>query len=175
MAPPLLRNVVTKGLRWRLLDAKDLVVGRVASQIAHVLQGKDKPTYAPNKDEGDVVVVVNARHVKFTGDKMKEKVYYWHTGYPGGIKQRTPEEWMKRDPTEVLRMAVLRMLPKNRLQKERARKLRLFPDGDHPFPPHLMTPFPLQPQRHQQGSSQGGGIQIVWYDSASGPASPASS
>lgn len=121
-----------KGLRWRLFDAKGQVLGRLASQIAVVLQGKDKPTYTPHKEEGDICVVVNARHVALTGDKVKTKVYYWHTGYIGGIKKRTVAEEMRRDPTEVLRTAVHRMLPRNRLRDDRMRKLRIFADDGDP-------------------------------------------
>lgn len=128
-----LRNVDVTGLRFRLIDAKGQVVGRVASQIANILQGKDKPTYAPWKDEGDVVIVVNARHVELTGNKWDQKLYRWHTGYPGGLKERTAQDQFQRAPEKILYEAVYGMLPKNKLRKERARKLRIFVDEDHPF------------------------------------------
>ena len=86
-----------------------------------MLQGKDKPTYAPHNDCGDVVVVVNADQVALTGNKLRDKLYFWHTGYPGGIKQRTAREMLEKDGTSVLREAVLRMLPRNLLRDDRAR------------------------------------------------------
>lgn len=135
-----------KGLRWRLFDAKDQVLGRLASQIAVILQGKDKPTYTPNKEEGDICVVVNARHVALTGDKVKTKVYRWHTGYIGSLKERTVAEEMRKDPTEVLRTAVHRMLPRNRLRDDRMRKLRIFPDESHPLSEQPLEKFEMPPR-----------------------------
>jgi large subunit ribosomal protein L13 len=131
-----LRGINTAGLKLRLVDAKDLVVGRLAAQLAVVLQGKDKPSYAPHKDEGDIIVVKNARHVDFTGKKWDQKLYRWHTGYPGGLKERTAKQQMYKDPTQILYNAVYGMLPKNKLRKARARKLRIFPDEEHPFANH---------------------------------------
>ncbi|KAK9810050.1 hypothetical protein WJX72_004007 [[Myrmecia] bisecta] len=128
-----LRGVNTTGLRFRVIDAKEQVVGRLAAQIALILQGKDKPTYAPHKDEGDIVIVKNARHAELTGKKWDQKLYRWHTGYPGGLKQRTAKDQFQREPEDILRRAVYGMLPKNNLRKERARKLRLFPDEWHPY------------------------------------------
>ena len=86
---------------WHLIDAKDQIVGRLATQIAHLIRGKHKPTFSPNYDCGDVVVVVNAEFVKFTGNKEKEKVYQWHTGYPGGLKQIKVCDQLKKKPEEV--------------------------------------------------------------------------
>jgi len=129
----LLRNVDLEGLRWRIVDAKGLVLGRLASHLSKLLQGKDKPTYDPSKDKGDVVVVVNAKDIELTGRKFDEKVYKWHTGYPGGLKQRTVREQWERDPTEILRKAVSGMLPKNNLRKARNRKLKIFPGPEHTF------------------------------------------
>jgi ribosomal protein L13 len=109
-----------------------------------VLQGKDKPTYAPHNDCGDVVVVVNADQVALTGNKLRDKLYFWHTGYPGGIKQRTAREMLEKDGTSVLREAVLRMLPRNLLRDDRARKLRLFVGPHHPgFAAEQLTPLEL--------------------------------
>lgn len=124
------------GLRFRLCDADGQVVGRFASQIAQVLMGKNKPTYSPNKDDGDVVVVINAKELEFTGRKWEDKVYRWHTGYPGGLKERTAKEQRERDPTEVLRKAVMGMLPKNNLRRAMARKLRIYAGPDHEFVDH---------------------------------------
>lgn len=106
-------------------------MGRLASQIARVLMGKDKPTFAPWKDDGDAVVVVNAKDVEFTGRKWDRKVYRWHTGYPGGLKERTAKEQQARKPGEVLRAAVMGMLPKNNLRRSMARKLRIYPGPEH--------------------------------------------
>ncbi|KAH7618828.1 putative 50S ribosomal protein L13 [Nannochloris sp. 'desiccata'] len=122
-----------EGLRFRIVDAKGQVVGRLASQIARVLMGKDKPTFSPWKDDGDVVVVVNAQDVEFTGRKWDRKVYRWHTGYPGGLKQRTAKEQHERKPGEVLRAAVMGMLPKNNLRRSMARKLRIYPGPEHDY------------------------------------------
>jgi len=116
---------------WHLVDAKNQVVGRLATQIVHILRGKHKPTFSPNYDCGDYVVVVNARHVKFTGRKVADKKYTWHTGFPGGIKQETVKSLLNRKPEEVLRKAVLGMMAKNTLRHSYARKLRIFPDDRH--------------------------------------------
>ena len=122
-----------ENLRFRLVDAKGEVVGRLASQIARVLMGKDKPTYAPHRDDGDAVVVINAKDVEFTGRKWDSKLYRWHTGYPGGLKERTAKDQHARDPGEVIRAAVMGMLPKNNLRRSMARKLRIYPGPDHDF------------------------------------------
>jgi large subunit ribosomal protein L13 len=87
---------------WHLIDAKGQVLGRLATQIVHVLKGKHKPTFSPNYDCGDYVVVINAREVKLTGNKMTDKVYRWHTGYPGGLKQITVERLLEKKPEEVM-------------------------------------------------------------------------
>ena len=120
-----------KGLQFRLVDGKGQVVGRLASQIAQVLMGKDKPTYNPSTDDGDGVIVINAKDVDFTGRKWDQKLYRWHTGYPGGLKERTAKEQHSRNPDAVLRAAVLGMLPKNNLRRSMARKLRIFPGSEH--------------------------------------------
>lgn len=86
---------------WHLVDAKHQIVGRLATQIVHILRGKHKPTFAPNYDCGDVVVVINAEQVQFSGNKMEEKKYYWHTGYPGGVKEIKACEQLKKKPEEV--------------------------------------------------------------------------
>jgi len=122
-----------EGLRYHLVDAKGKVVGRLASQIARVLMGKDKPTFCPWKDDGDVVVVVNSKDVDFTGRKWENKLYRWHTGYPGGLKERTAKDQHARKPDAVLRAAVMGMLPKNNLRRAMARKLRIFSGPDHDF------------------------------------------
>ena len=141
-----IRNVVTEGLRYRLVDARGEVVGRLASRLSILLQGKDKPTYQPHKSEGDVVVVVNAAEVTLTGRKMDQKKYYRHTGYVGGLVERTAREMMNQEPTFVLRKAVERMLPKNKLRREMMRKLRVFPGERHAFEEHELVPFEMPPR-----------------------------
>jgi len=143
------QNVDVSDLRWRIVDAKDQVLGRLASHLAPLLMGKDKPTYAPSTERGDVVVVVNARHVAVTGKKMERKVYRWHTGYPGGLKERTLKEQLERQPERVLFKAVERMLPRNNLRKARMRKLRLFLDDKHTFVDQDLVPYVLPPRNYQ--------------------------
>ena len=128
-----IRNVVTDGLRYRLVDARGEVCGRLASKLSLLLQGKDKPTYDPSKSNGDVVVVVNASEIPLTGRKLDMKKYYKHTGYVGGLVTRTAGEMMRDEPTFVLRKAVERMLPKNNLRKTLMRKLRVFPFEAHAY------------------------------------------
>ena len=107
-----------------IIDAKGKILGRLASQIAILLRGKHKRDFDPSKDMGDVVIVKNVDKMKFTGKKLKKKKYYWHSGYPGGLKERTLEEMFKKDPKWVLREAVLGMLPKNRLRKKMIKRLK---------------------------------------------------
>ncbi|GJN04236.1 hypothetical protein PR202_ga21762 [Eleusine coracana subsp. coracana] len=142
-----LRRINLDGLRWRVFDAKGQVLGRLASQIAVVLQGKDKPTYAPHVENGDMCVVLNAKDISVTGRKMTDKIYYWHTGYIGHLKERRLKDQMERDPTEVIRKAVLRMLPRNRLRDDRDRKLRIFSGGEHPFHDRPLEPFVMPPRQ----------------------------
>src|SRR6476620_5048033 len=104
-------------LRWYVVDAEGKTLGRLATRIADTLRGKTKPQYTPHVDTGDFVVVVNAEKTHVTGKKMDDKVYYRHSGYPGGLKQRTLRERLDRRPTEVLRLAVKGMLPRNRLAR----------------------------------------------------------
>jgi len=141
--------VDVRGLQWRIVDAKDQVLGRLASHLAPILMGKDKPTYCPWKEQGDVVVVVNAKHVAVTGKKLERKVYRWHTGYPGGLKERTLKEQLERQPEQVLRKAVERMLPRNNLRRARMRKLRLFPDEQHTFASQALVPYAMPPRNYQ--------------------------
>jgi large subunit ribosomal protein L13 len=122
-----IKNVVTDGLRYRLADARGEVLGRFAACVSRVLQGKDKPTYEPHRAEGDVVVVTNAKDIVLTGRKLEDKKYYRHTGYVGNLVTRTAKEMMEREPTFLIRKAVERMLPKNKLRKDMMRKLRVFP------------------------------------------------
>ncbi|KAJ8750267.1 hypothetical protein K2173_014182 [Erythroxylum novogranatense] len=141
-----LRRINLEGLRWRVFDAKGQVLGRLASQISVVLQGKDKPTYAPNRDDGDMCIVLNAKDVSVTGRKMTDKFYRWHTGYVGHLKERSLKDQMAKDPTEVIRKAVLRMLPRNKLRDDRDRKLRIFANDDHPFGDRPLESYEMPPR-----------------------------
>ncbi|GFP94064.1 50S ribosomal protein l13, partial [Phtheirospermum japonicum] len=136
-----LRRIDLEGLRWRVFDAKGQVLGRLASHISTVVQGKDKPTYTPHREEGDMCIVINAKDVCVTGRKMTDKFYRWHTGYIGHLKERSLKDQMAKDPTEVIRKAVMRMLPRNKLRDDRDRKLRIFADGEHPFGDRLVEPY----------------------------------
>jgi len=118
--------------RWYLVDADSRVVGRVATRVANVLRGKHKPTFTPHVDSGDFVVVVNAAKVKLTGAKATDKVYYRHTGYPGGVRQSTAGHLLTERPERVLRSAIVGMLPKNRLGRRLATKLKIYRGADHP-------------------------------------------
>ncbi|CAI5733399.1 unnamed protein product [Peronospora destructor] len=118
---------------WHVVDAKGHVLGRLASQLAPILRGKHKPTYAPNVDCGDFVVVINAKDIVLTGNKWNNKLYRWHTGHPGGLKQRTAKELFERKPEEVLRKAVFGMLPRNRMRALQDKKLKIFMNETHDF------------------------------------------
>ncbi len=117
---------------WYQIDAKNAVVGRLATVISKIIRGKNKPTYTPHMDDGDFVVVKNIELVKFTGKKFQEKKYYRHTGYPGGIKETTPEKLHNKKPGEVLKLAVKRMLPGGVLGKKQLTKLKIYSGNEHP-------------------------------------------
>jgi len=118
--------------KWYLADADDQVLGRLAVKIANYLRGKHKPIFTPSVDTGDFVVVVNAEKVKLTGRKLDGKVYYWNSGYPGGLKSETAGERLARKPEEVIRDAVWGMLPKNRLGRAMFKKLKVYKGSEHP-------------------------------------------
>jgi large subunit ribosomal protein L13 len=117
---------------WFVVDATDVPLGRLASQVAQVLRGKHKPTYAPHMDGGDFVVIVNAAAVHVSGDKEIEKIYYRHSGYPGGLRAETLSEVRRSHPERIVEVAVRGMLPKNRLGRQMARKLKVYAGPDHP-------------------------------------------
>ncbi len=117
---------------WYLVDATNKTLGRLASEIAKRLRGKHKPVYTPHVDTGDYIVVVNAEKVKVTGNKAKDKIYYSHSGYPGGIKEITFEKMLARKPERVIEMAVKGMLPKNPLGRAMYRKLKVYAGAEHP-------------------------------------------
>lgn len=118
--------------RWLLIDVKNKTLGRVATRIAKILQGKTKPIYSPNFLCGDYVVVINAKYIKVTGKKFEEKIYDKYSGYPGGRKEITLKELMKKNPSKVLYLAVKGMLPKNKLRKRMLRALKIYPEDKHP-------------------------------------------
>ena len=119
--------------KWILIDAEGLVVGRLAAIVATRLRGKHKPTYTPHMDCGDNVVVVNAEKAVLTGNKLDKKIYYWHTGYPGGIKERTARKVIEgRFPERVVEKAVERMLPRGPLGRQQMRNLRVYAGAEHP-------------------------------------------
>ena len=119
--------------KWILIDAKDIVVGRLASIVAMRLRGKHKADYTPNVDCGDNVIIVNAKHVALTGNKRQDKVFYWHTGYPGGIKDRTQRELLEgRFPERVVENAVRRMIPSGPLGRQQLRNLKVYAGAEHP-------------------------------------------
>ena len=119
--------------KWIVIDAQDAVVGRLASFIANRLRGKHRPDYTPHVDCGDFVVVVNAEKVKFTGKKATNEVYYWHTGHPGGVKQRTPAQILGgKYPERVLQKAVERMLPRGPLARKQMKNLKVYAGPEHP-------------------------------------------
>ena len=118
--------------QWYLVNAEGKVLGRLAAELVKILKGKNKPTYTPHLDTGDFVIVVNAGKVSLTGKKMKDKIYYRHTGYPGGIKEMNAEKLLAKKPTEMIRMAVKGMLPKNSLGRQMLRKLKIYAGPNHP-------------------------------------------
>ena len=117
---------------WYEIDAKNAVVGRLATVISKIIRGKNKTTYTPHMDDGDFVVVKNIEHIKFTGKKFQNKKYFKHTGHPGGIKESTPEKLREKKPGEVLKLAVKRMLPGGVLGKKQLTKLKIYSGDNHP-------------------------------------------
>ena len=118
--------------KWYEIDAKNAVVGRIATVISKILRGKNTAKFTPHIDHGDFVVVKNIEHIKFTGNKFEKKKYYKHTGYPGGIKEITPETLHKKKPEDILKLAVKRMLPGGTLAKKQLSKLKIYVGENHP-------------------------------------------
>jgi large subunit ribosomal protein L13 len=127
--------------QWHVIDAQGKVLGRMASEIAKVLRGKHKPIFTPNLDTGDFVVVVNARGVKLTGKKLEKKVYYRHTEYPGGIREKAAAVMLAEKPEELVRLAVKGMLPKNRLSRKLVSKLKVYAGPEHPHEAQKPQPW----------------------------------
>ncbi len=117
---------------WLLVDATDIALGRLASEVASILKGKRKPQYTPNVDTGDFVIVINASKVKLTGNKLADKKKYRHSGYPGGLKETSISEMLAKRPERVIEGAVKGMLPKNTLGRAMGKKLKVYPGADHP-------------------------------------------
>lgn len=117
---------------WVIIDLKDKVLGRAATQIANILRGKNKPVYTPHVDTGDFVVVINAEKIKLTGNKLRDKEYYDHSGYIGGMKIKSAGELLKRHPEELITRAVKRMLPASRLSRQQIKKLKVYSGEIHP-------------------------------------------
>jgi len=124
---------------WHFVDARGKILGRLASQIANLLIGKNKPNYVPHLDFGDYVVITNAEKIEVTGKKEKQKLYRWHSGYPGGLKEKTLDKLRKENPTQIIRMAVEGMLPKNRLRTQRMKRLKIFSGPKHPYLDKIQT------------------------------------
>ncbi len=130
--------------KWHIVDAEGQTLGRLASGIARVLRGKNKPQYTPHIDTGDFVVVVNAEKVVVTGRKSEQKVYRRHTGYPGGLRETSYEVMMERKPTEVLRKAVKGMMPRTRLGRKQFTKLKLYAGPEHPHEAQNPQPYEMR-------------------------------
>jgi large subunit ribosomal protein L13 len=129
--------------RWFVIDATNQVVGRLAVQIATILRGKHRPEYTPHIDTGEFVIVVNASKVRFTGKKMSTKTYNWYTRYPGGLKEVTAQDWLEKHPDRILREAVRRMVPRNKLGRHQMTKLKIYAGPTHPHQAQQPQEFKL--------------------------------
>jgi len=135
------KDTVTRN--WYVVDANDLVLGRLATRIATILRGKHKPTFSPHVDGGDFVIVTNAEKIKLTGQKAHQKVYHRHSGYAGGYRTRTAEEILERHPDRIIRRAVWGMLPKGALGRQQIRKLKIYAGSEHPHDAQKPEPMPM--------------------------------
>lgn len=118
--------------KWYLIDAKDKILGRLASKIAYMLQGKHRPDYTPHVDQADFFVIINAEKVRLTGKKLDQKIYWRHSGYIGGMKLKTARELLEKHPTQLIYLAVKRMLPRNRMRNKLLKKLKIYAGTNHP-------------------------------------------
>jgi len=132
---------------WFVVDAENLVLGRMATEVARVLRGKHKPTFAPHTDMGDHVIVVNADKVVLTSNKAETKMVYRHSGYPGGLKTRSYGDLLAEQPAEIVRKSIVGMLPHNRLGAQMATKLKVYAGPDHPHAAQKPTELPLEAAR----------------------------
>ncbi|MEQ8225345.1 MAG: 50S ribosomal protein L13 [Candidatus Eremiobacterota bacterium] len=126
--------------KWWIVDASGKTLGRLSTGIARILMGKTKPTYCPNVDVGDRVIVVNAEKIRVTGKKLEDKIYYRHSGYPGGLKEVTCGDLLAKYPERVIEFAVNGMLPKNKLRKPRMKKLKIYKGSSHPHEAQMPEP-----------------------------------
>ena len=129
--------------KWYVIDATDIVLGRLASQVAVLLRGKHKPTYAPHMDMGDYVIVVNAEKIALTGSKREDKMAYHHSGFPGGLRAVNYAELLETHPERAIEKAVQGMLPKNRLARQQIQKLKVYAGPEHPHASQNPEPFEL--------------------------------
>ena len=129
--------------RWHVVDAEKEVLGRAATRIARILQGKHRPQYTPHVDTGDFVIVINAAKVQATGKKETDKIYQWYTGWPGGRKTRVLRDMRERHPEKIIRSAVKRMLPGTRLGRHMLKKLKIYPGAEHPHAAQRPEPLDL--------------------------------
>jgi len=131
------KTTVTQGntfdRKWHLVDLQGKTLGRICVEMASILQGKNKVDYSPNRDAGDYVIAINAKDIQVTGNKLKEKIYYHHTGYAGHLREFTLGQLMKSDPRKVIHHGVLGMLPKNKLRRPRMTRLKIFVSSEHPY------------------------------------------
>ena len=134
----------TRERNWLVVDASGQTLGRLATQIADALRGKRKPEYTPHCDVGDFVIVVNAEKIAVTGKKLEDKLYYRHSGYPGGLRTRSLGDMLERRPEEVIRKAVKGMLPRNRLARQQLRKLKVYAGPDHPHAAQKPEPMEME-------------------------------
>lgn len=130
--------------KWYLIDAKDKILGRFATEVANLLRGKGKPYWSPHQDVGDKVVVINASKIKVTGKKLTDKKYYRHSGYPGGLHTETLADKMKKSPESVIRLAVWGMLPHNRLGRKIITKLKVYPEADHRYKSQKLEEYTIK-------------------------------
>ncbi|HLU44394.1 MAG TPA: 50S ribosomal protein L13 [Natronosporangium sp.] len=130
--------------QWHVIDAADVVLGRLASQAATLLRGKHKPIFAPHMDTGDFVIIVNAEKVALSGNKRRDKVIYRHSGYPGGLKQTSYEELLRKRPERAVELAVKGMLPHNRLGRKLLKKLKVYAGPDHPHSAQKPVPYEIK-------------------------------
>ena len=129
--------------KWYLVDAKGKILGRLATEIAKMLSGKNKPIYTPHLDTGDFVVVINAREIKVTGKKEEKKMYYNHSQYPGGLRKRVFKDLVEKRPEEIIERAVKGMLPKNKLGRKMLKKMKVYPEASHPHQAQNPEPISL--------------------------------
>ena len=130
--------------KWYVVDAKGKTLGRLATVVADTLRGKRKPIYTPNLDTGDFVIVINAEQIVVTGNKPEQKVYYHHSGYPGGLREETYAKLLARRPEEIVRRAVRGMLPHNKLGRAQIRKLKIYTGAEHPHEAQMPVPLEIK-------------------------------